>query len=767
MSAQRSPEEYKAAYEHHKAQGNLDKAQRVADLYRQHLKSQQEPDNAFEYSVDQAQRMGGKGIEAIGRATGLQGVEDYGTGVVEQQDQDIAQGGYTPKYTKSLRDTYNEDGIGSAVGWLGEKTAENSVSGGVALAGGLGTAAVATVSAPAAAVLGLGTLAASGTMGAGEAAFEQEHKVGDYDSALAVGQGILIGILDKFGAGKVIPKSRLMKMTPKQVIDELEKKGFKKAAREVAKKTAYEGATEVAQEGVSIAGAANRGGEYDQRELEDRGLESFALGSTNAGMAQGVMGGARLVTGKPANLSDRAAQAEFAQLLDRLSKEGDIDGKPFNLNDIDAKSENGVRALMDSAHRYLFDGMVAKEKDLSEQLNDKDSSLSSKEREKRVRAKGILKQARNKTKSVVGRGDFKLLQELVGHTSDGRKLLNLVKLSQEQTKVWNSGMKGGVSQFTDQANPFPQSTNYSGSQSAANAIRGIANPSLAVASGGASIPFQVGAFVGGRLIDKAFGRRSKVKRYIKNNRKNQGMAEVTGIGERDKAIARTKKYNDEALKKAQQKTAADRAMHYHNYALNNPAHPDSPQGMYQRFTGLDRAGLENIIDEVVADSSVDPTIRLQLEELVESMKFGGRVSGFAALRHINGVLDRMPPESNPRVAIPEDRMPNGVTLQAAEAQYVQAMPYDIHNGMVSNNNEVLRLKEELAADDSVSTEDKELLNAALDKMLATMNDPVKTVINVEQSLIWGGVSMADINKYFKPYKDRVFDQQGMNEPTQQ
>ena len=326
MSAQRSPEEYKAAYEHHKAQGNLDKAQRVADLYRQHLKSQQEPDNAFEYSVDQAQRMGGKGIEAIGRATGLQGVEDYGTGVVEQQDQDIAQGGYTPKYTKSLRDTYNEDGIGSAVGWLGEKTAENSVSGGVALAGGLGTAAVATVSAPAAAVLGLGTLAASGTMGAGEAAFEQEHKVGDYDSALAVGQGILIGILDKFGAGKVIPKSRLMKMTPKQVIDELEKKGFKKAAREVAKKTAYEGATEVAQEGVSIAGAANRGGEYDQRELEDRGLESFALGSTNAGMAQGVMGGARLVTGKPANLSDRAAQAEFAQLLDRLSKEGDIDG---------------------------------------------------------------------------------------------------------------------------------------------------------------------------------------------------------------------------------------------------------------------------------------------------------------------------------------------------------------------------------------------------------------------------------------------------------
>jgi hypothetical protein len=767
MSAQRSPEEYKAAYEHHKAQGNLDKAQRVADLYRQHLKSQQEPDNAFEYSVDQAQRMGGKGIEAIGRATGHQGVEDYGTGVVEQQDQDIAQGGYTPKYTKSLRDTYNEDGIGSAVGWLGEKTAENSVSGGVALAGGLGTAAVATVSTPAAAVLGLGTLAASGTMGAGEAAFEQENKVGDYDSALAVGQGVLIGILDKFGAGKVIPKSKLIKMTPKQVIDELEKKGFKKAASEVAKKTAYEGATEVAQEGVSIAGAANRGGEYDQRELEDRGLESFALGSTNAGMAQGVVGGARLVTGKPANLSDRAAQATFAQRLDRLAKDGNAEGKAFNLNDVDTKSENGVRALLDLAHTTIASDINVAKKDLSEQLNENDPSLSSSERASIARINTLLKQAVNKTKSVIGRSDFQKLEELVGHLPDGRRLINLVKESQEQTKVWNSGMKGGVSQFTDRANPLQAPSNYGGNANVNSDVRLLSTGLAGSATGGASLGMQGAVFVGGRLIDKVSGRRSKVKRYIKNNRKNQGMAEVTGIGERDKAIARTKKYNDEALKKAQQKTASERAMHYYNYTQNAPAHPDSPQGMYQRFTGLDKAGLENTIDEVVADRNVDPTIRLQLEELVESMKFGGRVSGFAALRHINGVLDRMPPESNPRVAIPEDRMPNGVTLQAAEAQYVQAMPYDIHNGMVSNNNEVLRLKEELAADDSVSTEDKELLNAALDKMLATMNDPVKTVINVEQSLIWGGVSMANISKYFKPYKDRVFDQQGMNEPTQQ
>ena len=134
--------------------GNTADAQILAKAYKQekaNLQQPQETDNAFEYSVDQAQRMGGKGLEAIGQATGMQGVADYGTQVVAQQDKDIAQGGYTPNYNKSLRDTFNEDGIGAAMGWLGEKTAENSVSGGVALGGGLATAAVATVSAPAAA----------------------------------------------------------------------------------------------------------------------------------------------------------------------------------------------------------------------------------------------------------------------------------------------------------------------------------------------------------------------------------------------------------------------------------------------------------------------------------------------------------------------------------------------------------------------------------------------------------------------------------------
>ena len=759
--------------------GNTEDAKRLARAYRnaqqsaprQSAPQQPQPqgkDNAFEYSVDQAQRMGGKGLEAIGRATDIQQVADYGTGVVEQQDKDIAKGGYTPKYNKSLRDTFNEDGIESAVGWLGEKTAENSVSGGVALGGGLVSAAVATVSAPAAAVIGLGTLAASGTMGAGEAAFEQEEKVGDYDSALATGQGILIGILDKFGASKVIPASKLLKMTPKQIVDTLNKKGFANAAKEVAKKTGIEGVTEVAQEGVSMAGAASRGGEYTQKEVEDRSIDSFALGSTNAGAVQVVTGGASLVSGKPANLSDRAAQATFAQRLDALAREGNAEGKEFDLKDLDTTSGTGVRALMDLAHANIASDITNLESDLSDYLNVNDKSLTSQQKADRVRVKKLLQQARNKTKSVLGRSDFELLKSMVGGTADGKRLINAVKESQEQTKVWNAGMKGGVSKFTDNASPLPQGNNYSGKAALTNAVRAATFGGLAGTTAGASIPMAIGAVAGGRMIDAITGRRSKVRRYINRNKGNQGLGAVSGLGEVDKGIARTKKYNEEALEKAKQATAAERAKNYYNYTQNSPPHPDSPQGIYQRFTGLDRAGLENTIDEILADSNFDPQMRLELEDLVESMKFGGQVSGFAALRHINGVLDRIPEESNPRVAMPEDRVPNGTPFQVVESQYVEAMSSRQYNGMVSNNLAVENLKEKLLKDDSVSTVDKEHLNNALDKMLLNLgSDPASTVIAVEKSLQELGVPLQHINSYFTPYKNRVLTQQETNNPAPQ
>jgi hypothetical protein len=748
--------------------GNTEDAKRLARAYRnaqqsaprQSAPQQPQPqgkDNAFEYSVDQAQRMGGKGLEAIGRATDIQQVADYGTGVVEQQDKDIAKGGYTPKYNKSLRDTFNEDGIESAVGWLGEKTAENSVSGGVALGGGLVSAAVATVSAPAAAVIGLGTLAASGTMGAGEAAFEQEEKVGDYDSALATGQGILIGILDKFGASKVIPASKLLKMTPKQIVDTLNKKGFANAAKEVAKKTGIEGVTEVAQEGVSMAGAASRGGEYTQKEVEDRSIDSFALGSTNAGAVQVVTGGASLVRGKPANLSDRAAQATFAQRLDALAREGNAEGKEFNLKDLDTTSVTGVRALMDLAHANIASDITNLESDLSAYLNVNDKSLTSQQKADRVRVKKLLQQARNKTKSVLGRSDFELLKSMVGGTADGKRLINAVKESQEQTKVWNAGMKGGLSKFTDNASPLPQGNNYSGQAALTNAMRAATFGGLAGSTAGASIPVAIGAVAGGRMIDAITGRRSKVRRYINRNKGNQGLGAVSGLGEVDKNLAKAKAANEKAKAKSEAETQAKRDKAFFLYSEGSPPVGTSPEGIYQRFTGMDRAGLELTIAEALSDPNLDPSVRKDLETLVESMKYGERVSGFS-VRYINGLIEQNPEVAKRRVrpVEPESGLQTAIAVGGASGRPITPK----EQGKLDNNARVNRLKEELEADTSVNGTERDLLGKALDKMLFDLGkNPIDAMLAIEKTLQEKGVPQELINKYVVGYRELVQQQQ--------
>jgi hypothetical protein len=248
-------------------------------------------DNAVEYSIDQAQRMFGKGVEVIGRAAGIESIFNYGQEIVKQQDEDIRLGQYKPQYTVGLREAYNQGGIDDGIGWLLEKTGENVASGGAALVGGLASALTAPFSVPAAALIGGATLVVSGIMGTGETAEEMEQKTGDYNEAVAIGAGTIIGILDRFGAGKVIPKDELLSMTGKQLIKALGAEGKTDAAKEIGKRIgksiAFEGATEGVQEGVVMGATGLTGGEYTGLEVADRILEGTLLGSTMGGATTG------------------------------------------------------------------------------------------------------------------------------------------------------------------------------------------------------------------------------------------------------------------------------------------------------------------------------------------------------------------------------------------------------------------------------------------------------------------------------------------------
>jgi hypothetical protein len=250
-------------------------------------------DSAIDFSIDQAQKLFGKGIEVIGRRTGIESLYNYGREVVEQQEEDIRKGNYQPEYTMGLREAYTQGGIGKALGWLGEKTQENLATSAPALVGTLTAALTAPFSVPAAALIGGATIVGSGVMGTGEVAEEMEQKTGSYDDAVAIGAGTIIGLLDRFGAGKVIPKDELLTMTGKQLIRALGKEGKIDAAREIGKRigksVAFEGVTEGAQEGVSVGATALTGGEYTGLEVADKLLEGVVLGGTmGGGMTTGI-----------------------------------------------------------------------------------------------------------------------------------------------------------------------------------------------------------------------------------------------------------------------------------------------------------------------------------------------------------------------------------------------------------------------------------------------------------------------------------------------
>ena len=272
---------------------------------------EKEKDSAFDFSIDQAQRLLGKGVEVAGKFTGIEGMEQFGADVVAQQEKDIEEGGYTPEYQGSLREAYQQGGIDNALGWLKEKSVENLVSSGTAIAGTGLAAITAPFSIPASLAITGATIGSSVLMGAGESAQEMEDKTGTYDANVAVGVGALVGILDKFGAGKVIPKGKLSKMTGEELITALAKAGKPEAGKAIAarigKATAGEAGTEALQESAIMGGAALTGGEYTGLEIADKIIDAAALGGTMGGATRGA-GELVGVAGRtsPSSLVDRA-----------------------------------------------------------------------------------------------------------------------------------------------------------------------------------------------------------------------------------------------------------------------------------------------------------------------------------------------------------------------------------------------------------------------------------------------------------------------------
>ena len=732
-------------------------------------------DNAFEYSVDQAQRLGGKGLEAFGRLTGVKSIEDYGTGVVKQQDIDIKQGGYKPKFTKSFSDTLDQDGVGSAIEWIGEKVAENSVSTGASLVGAGATAITALFSAPAAAVLGVGTLVGSAVLGTGEVATEVEGKTGGYDPKLAVGTGAVIGFLDKFGAGKVIPKDQLAKMSVKEMADKLNKAGFKQASKELIKRTVkkggIEGITEAGQDSLAIGASAIEGGEYTTKEVKDSLIDSFVVGKT---MGSGVSLGTDAVTGgvntarkvkdgitsvfdtQTKEPNDPEGATELAKRLLTIATENNYD-----LQDLDKMSTNGARETVDKAHIQVAEELKQLAKDLKDRLQVSPTDELSVVLDK-VLAQAGQREARNKTKSTVGKQEFDAIERLTGDTLEGQRMLALMRQMNELTGLHNSGYQQGLSKITDNFSPIGSGLGYDkGAINTERVLRPLASLGAGATTGGASLLGQLGIVAGGRAIDKLRGvNRSVVDDYINKNIDGQGIDLGANPSLREQAIEDARKADEEALREEaerQQQQQDRQALNEQLDAENAPPTPNSPQFMMEDATGLTKQQVEEVLTLLEQNPNLNPALKKAIDDYRNSVRIGGNVSDLSPLiRAVNSAVDANGIERTN----PQNQSMNQQNQQMGRGTASYQNNPNYQRGIEDNQAFADELIDAVQNDNTLSAVDKALLIPALLLMKKNLgSNPVQAGTRIIEDLATRLKNPEAIQKYVVPYLNRVTQQQ--------
>ena len=747
----------------------------------------QNTDSVWGFAADQAQSMAGKGLEAIGRATGFKGVENYGTGVVKQQEKDIAEGGYKSKYTKSFSDTWDEDGIGTAFNWIGEKMAENSMTTGASLVGAGATAIAALVSAPAALLFGATTLVGSAILGTGEVAGEIEDKTGSYDPNLAVGVGAIIGLLDKFGAGKVIPKDQLAKLSAKQIAQKLQSAGFGKAAKEFTKTTikkgGFEGVTEATQESLSMGASAASGGEYTGKEVKDRLIDSAVIGT---GMGSSVSVGTDVVTGG-ANTVRKVKDGVTSLFDPKTNEPTDPDGATelanrlntiatannYNLQDLDKMSTKGARETVDKAHVQITEELKQLAKDLKLRLQISPTDELSVVIDK-VLAQAGQREARNKTKNTVGVQEFEAIERLTGDTLEGQSLLSLMRQMNELTEVHNGGYQQGLSRITDSFSPIGGGLGYDkGAINTEKVLRPLASLGAGVTTGGASLLGQLGIVAGGRAIDKFRGvNKSVVDEYIQKNKDGKGIDLGNNPSLRDQAIAEAQQAEQDALQ-AEQQAAQDKEQKAEDRKNREAANieltkqgaaptPGSPQFIVEDATGLTTKQVASVLN-VIERTTTNPAMKKAIEEYRTSVYKGGSISGkflSTLIRQINTTTDQMQMErTNPQNASTMQQQP----MQGGGQQTYQNNP-NYQRGIDDNKAFADELIEAVNKDPKLNVVDKPLLTQALLNLKKNLgSNPIETGTKIIEDLGARLKNPEAIQQFVVPYLQRVTQQQ----PNQQ
>jgi len=728
-----------------------------------HRRNQPKPgaDNAFQYGIDQAQSLGGGLIEGIGKKANSPSIQKYGQDVQKQQEKDMAEGGYQFEYD-SFRDAYEKKGLSGAISHGGSAVAAGIPTTGATLIGGGATALAATYGAPAWAIatLGAATTAAGVGLGIGESVLEQKEKTGNFNADLAIGVGVVSGALDRLGVRKLFNLKQLKEMTADQIAEVLRKKGMGVKAKEFLKGIGIEGITETAQEATQIASTAAVGGQYEGQEVQDRLTDAFITGGlmsatikTGTGTVQSAT---NLVRGNSKNIKNEGDTAAAASLAGRLNTIATANS--YDLKDIDKMSTKGARETLDKAHVQYTEELKQKFADLKSRVKITDQDTLAEVSDK-IMTTAAYREGRNKTKNTVGKQEMAALEKLTGDTREGQEAMSILRQLNQLTEVHNNGYQGGVSQVTDQFAPFGAASGYDkGAVATERLLRPLVSGSAAISTGGGSLLAQLAAQGTGRAIDKVTGKRSKVATYVKKNSGNQGIpgSNATSLRETNIENMEAATAEEESSRLRQEQLAQESRKADLDLARENaPPNPESPQGIFELGTALDRSGIAQVLR--VIKRTADSEVSRWIQAYETSVATGGQVD-YRLVRKINGFVD-----SNPVYkGLMGNRVRNQGVVQGAVQQQLSQKEQNYERGRKDNLAEAARITEAINADGTIKNViHKALLLNTLEKMQLNLGkNPVATLQKMAIRLEEKGVPSETVEKYLGQYLQRVMAQQG-------
>lgn len=513
-----------------------------------------------------------------------------------------------------------------------------------------------------------------------------------------------------------------------------------------------EGVTEGVQSAVTQTGESlgtEAGLDVSAKEAIGEGI----IGGTSAGSVQAPIAVARgtanasraavnLVSGGGSGPRDAEAAADFARDLQTIA-----DDAGHDLKDVDPASSGGAGMAIKDVHASYGEDMKSLARVLRGKLNYKDSDADA-DRMDKVIAKTALRKGKNKATNIVNKQDFKTIRKIVGDTAEGQQLIAILRKTNELTRVHDAGLKGGVSQLTDLANPFEANAGYSNSRNIVGTLAGLTGLGAAVGTGGASIPIQAGVIATGRGIDAMTGRRSRVAKYINDNAQNKGIASATApsLASQNQQAQAEQDANRlaEVADRREEALSATRA--------NAPSTPNSPQDTVEQATGLDRAGVARILRTLKRSPNQTNVIKRAIEEYETSIATGGTVKDLSPLiRRINLTVENNPTFLAQRVREPvRNRDEGGSPSTDAKTQ----------RGMDDNAKAIRLLREDADNDNDLNDFDKQIINKALDRLSLNLgSDPLSAAETILQDATAVGRNKRKVNQYIKPYVDRVKRQQ--------